>query len=96
LARNGLYREQVNRWAIHPGGPRVIDDLAACLEICDEAALRHSRRILHDRGNMSSATLPHIWESMLSDPQMQSGELVVSLAFGPGLTVIGNIMRKRS
>ena len=45
---------------------------------------------------MSSATLPHIWEAMLADPEVEPGSLVVSLAFGPGLTVTGNILRKEA
>ncbi len=94
LARQGLHRGDVGRWAIHPGGPRVISSLAACLEVTDPAATAHSQAVLTARGNMSSATLPHVWLGLLEDPDVKAGEIVVSLAFGPGLTVTGNVLRK--
>ena len=43
---------------------------------------------------MSSATLPHVWMRLLEDDAVASGTLVVSLAFGPGLTICGGIFRK--
>ena len=43
---------------------------------------------------MSSTTLPHIWARMLDDASLPEGALVASVAFGPGLTVVGNLMRK--
>jgi predicted naringenin-chalcone synthase len=94
LARLGLRHDLVRGWAIHPGGPRILSELATCLELTDPDALAHSRRVLRERGNMSSATLPHIWQGMLDDPGLRGGDLVVSLAFGPGLTVAGNVLRK--
>lgn len=96
LAKLGLYRKDVARWAIHPGGPRVVGDLAQSLELDDPRMTSHSLAVLRERGNMSSATLPHIWEAMLADPEVQTGDLIVSLAFGPGLTVTGNILRKEA
>jgi len=82
-------------FAIHPGGPRIIDELAGHLGLC-AAQVRASNQVLRERGNMSSATLPHVWMAMLADPAVADGALVVSLAFGPGLTVSGAILRKRS
>jgi predicted naringenin-chalcone synthase len=57
--------------------------------------LAHSRAVLHDHGNMSSATLPHIWARLLDDADVPSGSLVPSLAFGPGLTICGALLVKR-
>lgn len=94
LTRQGLYRANIARWAIHPGGSRIIDGVAACLELDDPKLTSHSREVFRTRGNMSSATLPHIWSALLDDPAVAAGELVVSLAFGPGLTITGNILRK--
>jgi predicted naringenin-chalcone synthase len=45
---------------------------------------------------MSSATLPHIWHALLEDPSVRPGELILSLAFGPGLTLVANLLRKES
>jgi predicted naringenin-chalcone synthase len=50
--------------------------------------------ILQNFGNMSSATLPHIWEAMLGDIKVPNQALIVSLAFGPGLTISGALLEK--
>lgn len=74
-------------FAIHPGGPKIIDSVSEILELSSEQ-VQASREVLLHRGNMSSATLPHVWKSLM-DQKIQSGKLVVSLAFGPGLTIFG-------
>ncbi len=89
------YVEQMGKsvFAVHPGGPRILDSVEEllCLE---KNQLRHSRKVLFERGNMSSATLPHIWMAAVADPDIKPGTLVASLAFGPGLTIAGALFRK--
>jgi predicted naringenin-chalcone synthase len=80
-------------FAVHPGGPRIIDKVAGLLEL-QPHQVAASRAVLKACGNMSSATLPHVWAAMLADGSIPSGTLVTSLAFGPGLTVYGAILRK--
>jgi predicted naringenin-chalcone synthase len=80
-------------FAIHPGGPRIIDSVKDLLRL-DESQITHSRAVLFDRGNMSSATLPHVWERIDKDETIKSGTLIVSLAFGPGLTMAGTLFEK--
>ena len=82
-------------FAIHPGGPRIIDATQKLLELSEEQ-IAHSKEILFKHGNMSSATLPHIWNAVLSDPEIAAGRHLISLAFGPGLTIFGAVLRKRS
>lgn len=82
-----------SHFAIHPGGPRIIDSLVTLLGLRPEQ-VTHSRKILLERGNMSSATLPHIWQSIADDPSVPSGKTIISLAFGPGLSIFGSIMKK--
>ncbi len=93
LAAHGLAAADVDVWAVHPGGPRVIEQTADALGLSDEQT-RHSRDVLRARGNMSSTTLPHIWEAVASDDAVPAGALVVSVAFGPGLTAVASLMRK--
>jgi len=95
LKRNGLALGDVTRFAIHPGGPRVIDQALKSLGLPPDAA-PHSREVLRARGNMSSTTLPHIWHALLEDESVRRGELILSLAFGPGLTLVANLLRKES
>jgi predicted naringenin-chalcone synthase len=80
-------------FAIHPGGPRIIDEIAEHLGLRPEQ-VQASNTILRNYGNMSSATLPHVWKAILEDDTVQPGTLIVSLAFGPGLTIAGAILRK--
>ncbi|MDP2306312.1 MAG: 3-oxoacyl-[acyl-carrier-protein] synthase III C-terminal domain-containing protein [Pseudomonadota bacterium] len=81
-------------FAIHPGGPKIIDRVAEVLELAEEQVAA-SRGVLRDFGNMSSATLPHVWMRLLEDPTVAPGTPIISLAFGPGLTVCGGVFRKQ-
>jgi len=47
--------------------------------------LRHSREILRQYGNMSSATLMFVLDRLLHDPDARGPG--TGMAFGPGLTV---------
>lgn len=55
------------RWAIHPGGPRVLDAVEVALGL-DPAATSDSRGVLSEQGNMSSATVLFILRRMLARP----------------------------
>lgn len=74
-------------FAIHPGGPKIIEAVQETLGL-KEAQIAASREILRQRGNMSSATLPHIWKQ-LTEESHPPQKPVISLAFGPGLTIFG-------
>jgi predicted naringenin-chalcone synthase len=81
-------------FAVHPGGPRIIDSVRERLELT-QAQVQVSRDVLFAHGNMSSATLPHVWMRLLDDACVAPGVLILSLAFGPGLTMCGALFRKR-
>lgn len=89
-----LGRMRDSAFAVHPGGPRIIDRVRDVLELT-EAQVSASRRVLLEHGNMSSATLPHVWMRLLADPDVPAGTLIPSLAFGPGLTICGALFEKR-
>lgn len=82
-------------FAIHPGGPKIIEQISQTLKL-EPWQSTHSHQILKSCGNMSSATLPHVWQKILEDPELDEGTLVISLAFGPGLTISGSIFQKES
>jgi predicted naringenin-chalcone synthase len=83
LNQYDLSVSDINSWAIHPGGKRVLDAVESCLELRPEAILP-SRMILSEYGNMSSPTvlfiLRHLRDTQLKLP-------CVMLGFGPGLTI---------
>jgi predicted naringenin-chalcone synthase len=80
-------------FAVHPGGPRIIDSARDALGL-NESQLVWSRRVLLENGNMSSATIPHVWKLVAEDENVPVGTVVPSVAFGPGLTVSGALFRK--
>jgi predicted naringenin-chalcone synthase len=82
-------------FAIHPGGPRIVDYVQELLQLQDKQ-IKHSVDVLYEYGNMSSATLPHIWERVVKDDTIVDSTPVISLAFGPGLTIFGAFLRKRT
>lgn len=76
-------------FAIHPGGPKIIESVRQTLELSVDQT-RASEKILLEHGNMSSATLPHVWEE-IQNSKPEPGTKIVSLAFGPGLTLFGAV-----
>jgi predicted naringenin-chalcone synthase len=83
LAQFNLTVETVGSWAVHPGGPRVLDAVEQALALAPPA-LAPSREIFTRLGNMSSPTILFIIERLVA----QSAALpIVALAFGPGLTI---------
>ncbi len=87
------YEKEHTLFAIHPGGPKIIDQIVDLLGL-NEEQVGYSREVLRDRGNMSSATLPHIWEKIINDPKVKKGTKILSVAFGPGLTIAGFLGEK--
>jgi predicted naringenin-chalcone synthase len=76
-------------FAIHPGGPKIVELVQEVLALTDDQ-IKYSKKILSTRGNMSSATLPHVWDQILLN---ESKQYVCSVAFGPGLTITGAIFK---
>ena len=81
-------------FAIHPGGPKILQQIKEVLQL-ESWQIAHSEEVLRACGNMSSATLPHIWEMLLNDPKVADASPVVNLAFGPGLSIAGGVFEKR-
>ncbi|MGA9943695.1 MAG: 3-oxoacyl-[acyl-carrier-protein] synthase III C-terminal domain-containing protein [Candidatus Cybelea sp.] len=80
-------------FAIHPGGPAILNQIRGKLGI-EESQVALSRQVLYEHGNMASATAPHIWQLIVESPAIPRGSKVLSMAFGPGLTVIGALFEK--
>lgn len=83
LSGQGLRLGDVRSWAVHPGGPRVLDSVEAALELSQEDT-RCSRDVLANHGNMSSPTLLFILGELR---QRGARGPCVALGFGPGLVV---------
>jgi alkylresorcinol/alkylpyrone synthase len=89
LTDRGLTPDDVQHWAIHPGGPRIIDKVQEVFSLAD-VQIKRSRDILSRYGNCSSATILLTLASMCPVPV---GDHVLAIAFGPGLTLTGALLQ---
>jgi prepilin-type processing-associated H-X9-DG protein len=89
LAREELSRADISGWAIHPGGPKILEAARDGLELGAED-LRFSRGVLSRHGNMSSATVLFILNQMAREITGR----VVAIGLGPGLIAEGMRVRR--
>ena len=89
LARRGLSSAEVDGWAVHPGGPRILDVVQDRLGL-DDAAMAASRSVLSRYGNCSSPTVLLVLDALRR--RAAPPRRVVMLAFGPGLTLYGSLL----
>jgi predicted naringenin-chalcone synthase len=83
LDRHGLTIGDVDGWAVHPGGPKILDVVQKHLDL-DDQALAASRAVLDAYGNCSSPTVLLVLDELRRRPTPP--RRVVMLAFGPGLS----------
>jgi alkylresorcinol/alkylpyrone synthase len=81
LKCHGLGISDVNLWAVHPGGPRIVEAVEAAMGLT-HVATAISRQVLSTYGNMSSATVLFILQSLFDGGAQPP---CVMLGFGPGL-----------
>lgn len=81
LGRQGVTLDEVATWAVHPGGPRILTAVEEGLCLPREA-LRASRAVFGEYGNMSSPTLLFILDRLRQESAKRP---CVLLGFGPGL-----------
>jgi alpha-pyrone synthase len=81
----GITPDDVNLYAIHPGGRRILEVAEQALGLTheDNAA---AYGILSEYGNMSSATVLFVINRLWGLNRQSAGAWIFSSAFGPGLT----------
>lgn len=94
LGKHGYDRSDVGGWAVHPGGPRILEVVAHRLGL-EREQLDASRAVLRDHGNCSSATVLLVLDELARRSPPPSGAPVVAMAFGPGLTLYAALLRAR-
>lgn len=88
LDAHDLAISDIRSWAIHPGGPRILDAVADALDLDDE--LTHpSRDILAEHGNMSSPTVLFILDRLR---KLDAPGPTVAIGFGPGLAIEATLL----
>jgi alkylresorcinol/alkylpyrone synthase len=85
LAPLGLDVGAIAFWAVHPGGPKILEAVARSVALKDDA-LRHSWDALARYGNVSSASVFFILEALRASNAPAPGDLGIAMAFGPGVS----------
>lgn len=95
LARNGLDKSGIDLWAVHPGGPKILDSSLESLGL-PEDAVSPSWDVLAEYGNMLSVSLIFVLERMISqvvtggaDDATAAISTGVAFSFAPGVTLEG-------
>ncbi|KAK3002652.1 hypothetical protein RJ639_019956 [Escallonia herrerae] len=92
MAKAGLKEFNDLFWAVHPGGPAILNRLESTLGLKSKK-LECSRRTLMDYGNVSSNTIIYVMEYMREELKRGGEEWGLALAFGPGITFEGILLR---
>ena len=66
LSRAGLPQAAISAWIMHAGGRDVLAAIQERLQL-DESALKYSRRVLREYGNLSSAFVYFVLDAALAD-----------------------------
>ncbi|GHA66628.1 type III polyketide synthase [Pontibacter akesuensis] len=84
---------EINLYAIHPGGRRILEVIEKELGMTRDDN-RFAYQVLREFGNMSSATVLFVLKALMDTltPQHQD-EPVLSFAFGPGLTLESMLLK---
>lgn len=88
----GLKRDDIRYWVLHSAGRRVLDGARALLDLGD-GQMAHSRGVLQEYGNMSSATILFVLERTLRRESPVVGEWGLMIGLGPGFAAEGALLR---
>ncbi len=82
-----IKKSELNYYAIHPGGKKILQTVEKCFQINSEQN-QASHEVLRDYGNMSSVTIAFVLQKVLhSLKQHKERKNILAMAFGPGLTL---------
>ena len=89
LARQGLGVEGVASWAVHPGGPRILE---SCAQVTGRTRedFAASHEVLAEFGNMSSPTILFILDRLR---RRDAPRPCLAIGFGPGLSAEAALFR---
>ena len=81
----GVLPGKIDKWAIHPGGKKILDILKKQLKLRD-TDMQYSYKVLAEYGNMSSPTILFVLNEILNAGHRPE-EKIFSIGFGPGLNI---------
>ncbi|TAF67037.1 MAG: type III polyketide synthase [Cytophagales bacterium] len=84
--------QNIDLWAIHPGGKRILETLEKVLTLTPEKN-QYAYKVLAEYGNMSSVTVLFVLKEIFKQlTPADKGKTMMSMAFGPGLTLESALM----
>jgi alpha-pyrone synthase len=86
LKNTGLKLNDIDLFALHPGGRKIIEVCEKELALTPEDAA-YSYSVMQHYGNMSSVTILFVLKKILTGDKKQEANLVLGLGFGPGLAM---------
>ncbi len=96
LSPHELTSDDLDFWAIHPGGRRIVEGARKALALT-KGDVADSLAILRDYGNMSSPTILFVLKRILergAEEDAARPDQGVAMAFGPGLTIEGALFQR--
>ena len=84
LERNKLKIEDVDHLIFHPGGKKIVQTIEELFGALGKN-IDHTKAVLKDYGNMSSATVLYVLERFMNEGA-KKGDVGLMLSFGPGFT----------
>lgn len=92
LGKARLKKEDISHWIVHAGGQKILDGLAASLEIPPET-LKPSYSVLENYGNLSSPSVIFVLDASRKTRTPRPGEWGVMASFGAGFSAFGALLR---
>ena len=87
LDKLNLRLEEIQNFAIHPGGKKILESVEKSLEISRDKNMA-AYETLKNFGNMSSVTILFVLKNIMQKlSKIQDKEKILAMAFGPGLTL---------
>jgi len=98
LSRHKMGMEDMDFWAVHPGGRRIIEEAQNGLGLTEEQC-KYSWKVLNDYGNMLSPSVMFVLELIMNDhkallaagqPGFKQG---LAFSFSPGVGAEGILLK---
>jgi predicted naringenin-chalcone synthase len=92
LERNGITADDVDWWAVHPGGRKIIEATAEALDL-PQASTQTAFDVHRDHGNAGAATALLALERLSMTAPLRPGRHGLLVAYGPGITIWPILLR---
>lgn len=90
LKEHNLTIKDIKYWILHTGGDAILTGIQKKLGLAPEA-LRHTRSVLKDYGNISSGSFLFSYERLLAENPSPGYGLMITM--GPGLTIESALLK---